>query len=105
MSTLTQPGGETTTIERTREELLESPVDEDNPSHRVILYNDEWHGFDEVILQVQKATGYDLDHVVPIVIEAHTEGRAVCYRGSRDQCQRVARVLREIRLQVEVDTD
>jgi ATP-dependent Clp protease adaptor protein ClpS len=105
MSTLTQPGGGTTTIERTDEELLEDPVDEDNPSHRVILYNDDWHAFDEVILQVQKATGYDLERVVPIVIEAHTEGRAVCYRAGRDRCQRVARVLREIRLQVEVDSD
>ena len=105
MITLTQPGGETTTIEKTREEFLESPVDQDNPSHRVILYDDDWHSLDEVVFQVQKATGYDLDRVVPIVVEAHTTGRAVCYRGARDECHRVARVLREIRLQVEVDTD
>jgi ATP-dependent Clp protease adaptor protein ClpS len=105
MITLTQPGGETTTIEKTREELLQSPVDEDHPSHRVILYDDDWHSLDEVVFQVQKATGYDLDRVVPIVVEAHTTGRAVCYRGARDECHRVARVLREIRLQVEVDTD
>ena len=105
MITLTQPGGDTTTLEKTLEELLESPVDEDNPSYRVILYNDDWHSLEEVVFQVQKATGYDLDRVVPIVVEAHTTGRAVCYRGARDECQRVARVLREIRLQVEVDCD
>ena len=105
MDTLMEHRIESPTIEKTREELLQGSTGDNTSSHRVILYDDDWHPIDEVISQVRKATGYDLDRVVAIVIEAHTEGRAICYRGSRDECQRVARVLREIRLQVEVDCD
>ncbi len=70
---------------------------------RVILYNDDWHSFDEVILQVQKATGCSLERAVAITYEAHTKGRAVAYEGSKAKCQRVVATLREIRLQVEID--
>jgi ATP-dependent Clp protease adapter protein ClpS len=70
---------------------------------RVILYNDDWHGFDEVVVQVQRATGCNLERAVAITYEAHTQGRAVAYEGSKEKCHRVAAVLREIRLQVEID--
>jgi ATP-dependent Clp protease adapter protein ClpS len=73
--------------------------------YRVILYNDDWHSMDEVVLQVQKATACDLETAVRIVLEVHANGRGVCYRGGADDCHRVARVLREIRLQCEVDDD
>lgn len=95
----TSPGGET------REETLQSPADETTGAYRVILYNDDWHSVDEVILQVQKATGCDIFEATEIMLEAHIKGRAICYRGEREECHRVARVLREIRLQVEVDGD
>jgi ATP-dependent Clp protease adaptor protein ClpS len=70
----------------------------------VILYNDDWHGFDEVIVQVQKATGYSLERAAQITNEAHRSGRAIAYEGSFEECERVAAVLRQIRLQVETDT-
>ena len=92
-----------------------NPLDEETPqisdgensdaTHRVILYNDEWHGIDEVIFQVQKATGCDVYKAMAITVEAHEKGRAVCYRGDRARCHKAASVLREIRLQVEVDCD
>ncbi|HET6382334.1 MAG TPA: ATP-dependent Clp protease adaptor ClpS [Armatimonadota bacterium] len=69
----------------------------------VILYNDEYHGIDEVVLQVQKATGCSLEKAVLITFTAHTEGRAICYDGTETECERVAGVLRQIRLQVETD--
>ena len=69
----------------------------------VILYNDDYHGFDEVILQVQKATGCSLEEAVWITEEAHTTGRAIAYTGTQEECDRVAGVLRLIRLQVETD--
>lgn len=72
---------------------------------RVILYNDDIHGVDEVILQLQKATGCDLDTAARVTLEVDKNGRGVCYRGERDDCGRVVRVLREIRLQCEVDDD
>ncbi len=73
--------------------------------YRVILYNDDFHTVDDVIVQLMKATKCDLEKAVQITVEAHRKGRAVCFRGDRGKCQKVARVLREIRLQCEVDCD
>jgi ATP-dependent Clp protease adaptor protein ClpS len=69
----------------------------------VILYNDDHHAFDEVVFQVQKATGCSLEEAEWITYEAHTSGRAIAYTGTMEECERVAGVLRQIRLQVETD--
>ena len=69
----------------------------------VILYNDDYHSFDEVILQVQKATGCALEQAGMITAEAHMRGRAIAYTGEQEDCERVAAILRQIRLQVETD--
>jgi ATP-dependent Clp protease adaptor protein ClpS len=69
----------------------------------VILYNDDWHPFDQVVFQVQKATGCSLEEAEWITYEAHTNGRAIAYTGTLEECERVAGVLRQIRLQVETD--
>ncbi|MBM3463988.1 MAG: ATP-dependent Clp protease adaptor ClpS [Armatimonadetes bacterium] len=70
---------------------------------KVILYNDDVHSMDEVVFQIQKATGASLEKATMIMEEAHRCGRAVAYSGSKENCQKVAAVLRQIRLQVEVD--
>jgi ATP-dependent Clp protease adaptor protein ClpS len=70
----------------------------------VILYNDDWHPYDQVVFQVQKATGCSLEEAEWITHEAHTQGRAIAYSGTQEECERAANVLREIRLQVETDT-
>lgn len=97
------------TIEAPQQETLEAPASQDtgntSSDYRVVLYNDDFHGVDEVVLQLQKATGCDEHTAINITMEAHMRGRAVCYQGSREECHRVARILREIRLQVEVDCD
>lgn len=72
---------------------------------RVILYDDDHHDMEEVASQVHKATQYPPLQCWAIMLEAHLKGRAICYRGSRTKCQRVTKVLREIRLQCEVDCD
>lgn len=69
----------------------------------VILFNDDFHSIDEVVLQVQKAAGVSLHQAFEITMEAHSKGKAVCYSGDIDQCEKVAAVLREIRLTVEID--
>ena len=69
----------------------------------VILYNDDVHPFDQVILQVQKATGASLEKAVEITLEAHNKGRAICYSGTKEECTKVANILKEIRLHVEID--
>ena len=69
----------------------------------VILYNDDYHDMGEVALQIQKATGCNELEALEIMLEAHTRGRAICYTGSEAECEKVAGVLRQIRLQVETD--
>jgi ATP-dependent Clp protease adaptor protein ClpS len=69
----------------------------------VILYNDDWHPMEQVIFQVQKATGCTLEKAIWITTEAHHTGRAIAYSGTLDECERVAGILRDIRLQVETD--
>jgi ATP-dependent Clp protease adaptor protein ClpS len=70
----------------------------------VILYNCDCHSFEEVILQLQKATGCSLEEADLIAMEAHIRGRVIAYTGEAVDCERVAGVLRSIRLQVETDT-
>lgn len=69
---------------------------------QVILYNDDIHTIDEVILQVQKATGCSVTRATQITLEAHFKGKAVAFAGEFDACYRVAGVLREIGLIVEI---
>ena len=69
----------------------------------VILYNDDWTPMDLVVAQIQKATGYSLEKAMWITDEAHTTGRAVAYTGTLEECEQVAGILRQIKLQVETD--
>ncbi len=69
---------------------------------KVLLFNDEEHSFDEVILQVQKATGCSLLKASKITLEAHQKGKAAVYSGKFAECLKVAGILREIQLVVEI---
>ena len=69
---------------------------------KVILFNDDIHSFDEVIVQVQKATGCTLLEATRITMEAHFNGKAVAYTGDFADCHKVAGILREIELIVEI---
>lgn len=68
----------------------------------VVIYNDAVHTINEVILQVQKATGVSLEAAFEITMTVHTKGRAICYAGTHTECEKVASVLREINLTVEI---
>lgn len=68
----------------------------------VILFNDEMHSCEEVVFQIQKATGAGLEAATQVMLKAHFEGLAICYSGQLDKCERVATILREINLIVEV---
>lgn len=87
--------------ERTIEKELDSHH-VGNP-YIVILYNDDYHSQDEVVSQLQLATGYDIIRCEQIMMEVHTQGRSVAHSGSEEECERSANILRQIRLQVETD--
>ncbi len=71
----------------------------------VILYNDDWHSFDDVAFQLVKAVACTLEQGYEFAEIVHTQGKARVFDGARGDCERVAGVLRQIRLQVEVDWD
>ena len=73
------------------------------PPWMVILFNDDYHAFDEVIAQVQKATGCSPSEAFQITYAAHTNGQAVAYVGDKPQCETVAKVLHEIDLHAELE--
>ena len=70
---------------------------------RVILFNDDIHSFDEVILQLVKATGCTTMRAAEIAFRAHMQGKAAAYEGSFEECFRVQGVLNEIRLVTELE--
>lgn len=80
----------------------QGPPDLDKP-YIVIVYNDDYHTFEQVEVQLQKATGCTLEKAEAFAMEIHTTGRSVVFAGEAEKCERVASVLREIKLQVETD--
>ncbi len=74
----------------------------DNP-WQTVLFNDEVHSFGEVILQIQKATGYSLERAEGITTRVHLNGKAVVYIGNKENCEKVAGVLKQIQLMTQVE--
>lgn len=70
---------------------------------RVIVYNDDIHTFEEVILQVVKATGCTTERAELHAWTIHTQGKDSVYQGEFFECFRVQGVLREIQLVTEIE--
>ena len=70
---------------------------------KVILFNDEWHTFEEVIEQLIKATGCSLDRAESLTLEVHHRGKAMVYEGDMGDCVRVSSVLEEIALRTRIE--
>ncbi|BDI32721.1 Clp protease adaptor protein ClpS [Capsulimonas corticalis] len=96
----TAPAEEIT--ESPNEQTQHSPPETDKP-YVVIVYDDDWHSFGDVEVQLQKATACTLEKAEALAREIDSTGRAIVFAGSDVECERVANVLREIRLQVETD--
>lgn len=72
-------------------------------SSRVILFNDEWHTFEEVIEQIIKATGCSFDKAEDLTWEVHNSGKAMVFEGDMGDCLRVSNVLEEIKLRTQIE--
>lgn len=70
---------------------------------RVILFNDDIHTFDEVILQLIKAIGCSAERAERHAWTVHTRGKDCVYEGTFDECFRVQGVLREIQLVTQIE--
>jgi ATP-dependent Clp protease adapter protein ClpS len=70
---------------------------------KVILYNDEYHTFDEVIVQLVKAISCSADEAESIAWEVHTKGKSMVYEGEMPDCLRVSAILEEIALHTQIE--
>jgi len=87
----------------TQESVLENTSTFVIEPWNVIILNDDWHTFEEVIAQIILATGCAAEQAAQIALEAHNTGEAVCYTGSRERSELVASVLEEIDLGVRLE--
>ena len=73
-------------------------------SSKVVLYNDDWHTFDEVITQLIKAVKCTFEEARNFAFEVHVKGKSIVYSGSMNQCLKVTSVLEEIALNTQIIT-
>jgi ATP-dependent Clp protease adapter protein ClpS len=82
----------------------ETPSDSDSSSHgwRTVLFNDEWHTFQQVALQLVKATGCTYERGLALANVVHHTGSAIVYKGPKERCEAAAEVLEDIKLKTQV---
>jgi ATP-dependent Clp protease adaptor protein ClpS len=71
--------------------------------HNVILFNDEEHSFDEVVAQVMKAVKCTPEKAFEYTVQAHKNGEAVVFTGSKERCEHVDTLLSSPPLKLRTD--
>jgi ATP-dependent Clp protease adaptor protein ClpS len=71
---------ETTTKPREEEVVKTRRI----PPYNVILANDDYHSFEFVVTVLRKALGYSEERAFLLTHEAHHQGRAVVWTGSKE---------------------
>jgi len=71
-------------------------------SAKIILFNDEWHTFEEVIEQIVLATGYRSAKAEVMTWEVHTKGKSIIYSGDLGKCLYISSILEQIKLITEI---
>ena len=71
---------------------------------RVVLYNDDWHTFDEVISQLIKAVNCSFEEARGYAFEVHVKGKSIVFSGTMNQCLKVTSILEEIALNTQIIT-
>jgi len=69
---------------------------------KLILFNST-HIWDEVVYQLEKATGFDSLHCEQIAMIAHTKGKAVVKSGEDNELEKINLVLKEINLVTSIE--
>lgn len=68
----------------------------------VVIYNNDYNTFAEVVEILMKATGCSLDKAYMCAWEAHTFGKAPVHFAGRDECEIVAAMIALIGVRTEV---
>ncbi|HSP86595.1 MAG TPA: ATP-dependent Clp protease adaptor ClpS [Ignavibacteriaceae bacterium] len=82
-------------------EIIEEEISIDS-QNRVVLFNDDWHTFEEVIVQLIKAIRCTFEKARTFAFEVHTNGKAIVFTGGMQDCLRVSSVLEEIALSTQI---
>lgn len=85
-------------------EIIEDQATDINEASRVVLYNDDWHTFDEVIEQLIKAVKCTYEQGRNFAFEVHVKGKAIVFSGSLKDCLKVTSILEEIALHTQIIT-
>ncbi|MBA3647978.1 MAG: ATP-dependent Clp protease adaptor ClpS [Chitinophagales bacterium] len=70
---------------------------------RVILFNDDWHTFDEVIKQLIRAIKCSIKQAEKFAWTVHETGKCNVYEGPMEECLSVSAILEEINLKTEIE--
>lgn len=70
---------------------------------KVIMFNDDWHTFEEVISQLIKALSCSTQHAESLAYEAHEKGKAIVFEGELPACLRVSSILEDIALHTQIE--
>ena len=68
----------------------------------VIVYDNDKNTWDEVVMILQKATGCKQEEAEIETWEVDNLGKSVVHHSSREECERVASIVRTIGIRVEV---
>ena len=69
---------------------------------KVILFNDDWHTFDEVIAQLMKAINCSYAKARDYAFEVHVKGKSQIFSGMIQECLKVTSILEEIALNTQI---
>lgn len=69
---------------------------------KVILFNDDWHTFDEVIAQLMKAINCTYAKARDYAFEVHVKGKSQIFSGMIQECLKVTSILDEIALNTQI---
>ncbi|MBU0475192.1 MAG: ATP-dependent Clp protease adaptor ClpS [Bacteroidetes bacterium] len=69
---------------------------------KVIVYNDDEHTFDEVIVQLIKAIKCTFNEARSYAFEIHVKGKAIVFAGDLPSCLKITSILEEIALHTQI---
>ncbi len=88
-------------IEKNVKPLTVEKVSVSNPFN-VVLFNDDIHTFDEVIIQLIKAVNCSFIEARSYAFEVHVKGKALIFGGDLPSCLKVTSILEEIELHTQI---